>query len=151
MFLTAFMTMSSILCLPVPKDEVWGVAYKISQEQENTVCEQLDYREKGGYEKTNVTFYPLESTVLPFDLDIYIGSKDNPYYLGPASIKDIARQIYSSQGPSGHNVEYLLQLAEAMKTIAPGIHDKHLFELEAEVKSLSTSNGCRSSCNGTRC
>lgn len=134
------------------EDEVWGVAYKISQDQESMVREQLDYREKGGYEKTNVTFYPLESTVSPFDLDIYIGSKDNPYYLGPASIQDIARQIYSSQGPSGHNVEYLLQLAEAMKTIAPGIDDKHLFELEAEVNSLCTSNGCRSSCNnGTLC
>lgn len=127
------------------------MAYKISQGLESKVCEQLDYREKGGYEKTNVTFYPLEKTVLPFDLDIYIGSKDNPYYLGPASIKDIARQIHTSQGPSGHNVEYLLQLAEAMKTIAPTINDKHLFELEAEVKSLSTCNGCRPSCNGTQC
>lgn len=122
-------------------NEVWGVAYEIPGKLEESVSEHLDYREKGGYEKARVTFYPLSDSVSPFDLDIYIGSKDNPFYLGPASIKDIAIQIYSSEGPSGHNVEYLFQLAAAMRSIAPGVHDKHLFELEAEVKKLCSANG----------
>lgn len=39
-------------------------------------------------------------------------------------------------GPSGANSEYLLNLAEALREIAPESHDEHLFELEHKVKEL---------------
>ena len=72
-----------------------------------------------------------------FELDIYIGTADNPYFLGPASVREIAGQIYRSCGPSGRNTEYLFRLAEATKAIAPpGVADLHLDELEAAVRQL---------------
>lgn len=99
----------------------------------------LDYREKDGYEAISVLFHPHSETVDPFELLIYIGGESNPFYAGPANLEDIARQIFTSVGPSGANTEYLFKLAEAMKTIVPEEkqkHDQHLYELERLVKKM---------------
>ncbi|XP_043249994.1 putative glutathione-specific gamma-glutamylcyclotransferase 2 [Colletes gigas] len=145
-------------------DEVWGIAYKISSRNINKVVKHLDYREKGGYERKSVLFYPsysienigshllandapqgnLKNTKLlpttlddkPFYITIYIGGKDNPNYAGIEDIPTIAKQILVSHGPSGANTEYLYELASAMRIIAPGIYDNHLFTLESTVRKL---------------
>jgi hypothetical protein len=41
-----------------------------------------------------------------------------------------------SLGPSGPNSEYLLNLASALRTIAPNAHDAHLFDLEERLLEL---------------
>lgn len=145
-------------------DEVWGIAYKISSEDINKVVKHLDYREKGGYERKNVLFYPsysienIESYLLanntsqsnlenakllpttlnntPMYITIYIGGENNPNYAGVEDISTIAKQILVSHGSSGANTEYLYKLASAMRVIAPGIYDDHLFTLESAVKAL---------------
>lgn len=68
---------------------------------------------------------------------VYIGTTDNEAYVGPAPAKEIAQQIYDTIGPSGPNLEYLLNLAEALREISPGVRDDHVFELEALVKDIS--------------
>lgn len=98
--------------------------------------EYLDYREKDGYEQKTVTFYPLNDKIRPFELQIYIADKNNPFYVGPAPLEDIAYQISTSKGPSGRNDDYLFQLAETMRILVPDIYDDHLYELEALVKKL---------------
>lgn len=148
------------------KDEVWGLAYKISNENIDNVVNHLDFREKGGYEKKTVLFYPCNlsksiqsnlytdvfsnefpknlssvslsttSDEMPFCLTIYIGDENNPNYAGTENIDTIARHILVSCGISGSNTEYLYKLASAMRTIAPGIQDDHLFALEKIVKQL---------------
>ena len=115
---------------------MWGVAYEIPSEEEENVRAHLDHREKGGYESITVTFNPQDERVMPFDLDIYIGSQENPFYLGPADLDEMALQIYEREGPSGKNMDYLLQLAAAMRQLAPGVHDEHLFCLETKVRQL---------------
>lgn len=156
-------------------DQVWGLAYKISSENIDNVVHHLDFREKDGYEKKTVLFYPCDlsknveecsssssnlndnhvslndlSTINhqaslssnseqdppPFYLTIYIGEEDNPNYAGMENIDTIARHILISRGISGFNTEYLYKLASAMRTIAPGIQDEHLFTLERAVKKL---------------
>lgn len=67
---------------------------------------------------------------------VYIGTTDNEAYVGPASAQQIAQQIYETVGPSGPNSEYLLNLAEALREISPGVRDDHVFELEALVKEI---------------
>ena len=41
--------------------------------------------------------------------------------------------MVSSTGPSGHNVEYLLKLAEWMHAALPDVWDDHLFTIEQQV------------------
>ena len=54
---------------------VWGIAYKISESDKESVICHLDYREKGGYDRTPLNFYPKDETKQPFELDIYLGKK----------------------------------------------------------------------------
>lgn len=149
------------------EDEVWGLAYKISSENIDNVVNHLDFREKGGYEKKTVLFYPCDPSKYvesssntnplsndsskmslspasfstrteeaPFYLTIYIGDEKNPNYAGTENIDTIAMHILVSHGISGSNTEYLYKLASAMRTIAPGVQDEHLFALEKIVKQL---------------
>ncbi|XP_015108808.1 putative glutathione-specific gamma-glutamylcyclotransferase 2 [Diachasma alloeum] len=156
----------TLLSTSDPSDEVWGVAYKISNENIENVVNHLDFREKGGYQRKKMLFYPSRpvqkidpssldnspennvnshpvvpatptpSEELPFQLTIYIGTEDNPNYAGVESIETIASHIIEAHGPSGANTEYLYKLAMAMRIIAPGVHDEHLFALEGAVKKL---------------
>ena len=57
-------------------------------------------------------------------------------YLGPAPLTDIAKQIVTSKGPSGCNTEYVLNLAQEMRRIAPGVEDRHLFSLEGHIREI---------------
>jgi cation transport regulator ChaC len=143
----------SCFCIPF-QAQVWGVAYEIAEEDEEFVTKQLDIREKNGYDKVTVKFYPAdpENNKLaesvhdcsqcsplprePFDLVIYVGTEDNEYFAGAADIESIAQQIVGSVGPSGSNTEYLYKLASAMRLLAPGVQDDHLFALEEAVQRL---------------
>ncbi len=103
-----------------------GIAYLI----EHDVFDHLDHREKNGYERIDVT--------LSFEQDsapgvAYIAAPGNFAFLGAAPMASIAKQISISHGPSGSNLEYLLQLAAALREI--DADDPHVFELEALVKA----------------
>ncbi|CAG9858675.1 unnamed protein product [Phyllotreta striolata] len=116
--------------------KVYGVAYKIRDAEIQDVVDHLDYREKGGYEKTVLKFYPLSKDKQPFDITIYLGDHNNFNYGGPAELKEIAKQIVNSSGPSGPNIEYLFNLANSMRVFFPQVHDEHLFELEKHCLNL---------------
>ncbi len=120
---------------------MWGVAYEIPPEEEADVRAHLDFREKDGYRAVCVTFHPEDNRLESFDLEIYVGNEDNPFYLGPAELEDIAHQIYHSEGPSGKNTEYLFELAEAMRQLVPHVRDDHLYNLEQHVRKLCEANG----------
>lgn len=121
------------------EDEVWGCAYQIADKNIQSVTEHLDQRERGGYERVDVLFYPFDDLLNkenPFYLSIYIGHENNPNYSGYEDISTLAKYIVKSAGASGRNIEYLYNLAAAMRRIAPRINDEHLFELEYTVKKI---------------
>ena len=51
-----------------------------------------------------------------------------PAWLGPAPEADMVEQIRRSAGPSGANIDYLRELAAALRDL--GIDDTHVFTLE---------------------
>ena len=59
---------------------------------------------------------------------VYIAPVGNHAYLGPAPGNEMVEQIRRSAGPSGTNMEYLRELAAALREL--GIDDPHVFGLE---------------------
>lgn len=119
--------------------KVFGMGYKISAEDTKEVLTHLDYREKNGYSREIVKFYPYpyNQEIKPIDILLYIGTKDNPSYAGHISdLNVIAKQIFHSRGPSGDNREYVYRLAEAMRKLYPNERDEHLFTLESILKKM---------------
>lgn len=114
-----------------------GVAYLVTSD----VFDHLDFREKNGYLRLN--------TRLTFDGGeharglVYIALENNPAFLGPASEEEIARHIVRSQGPSGHNADYLIGLADALREMS--VHDPHVFAVEEYLQRLQNDRTHRGS------
>lgn len=127
------------------RDTVWGCAYEISGE---TAIPYLTNREckLGGYMTKFVMFYPKEPDVStarvvePFTVMLYIATPKNDLWLGDAPLHEIATQITECSGESGHNVEYVIRLAEFMRDHIPGVVDDHLFTLEYLVRARIKQN-----------
>uniref|UniRef100_A0A034VMJ8 glutathione-specific gamma-glutamylcyclotransferase n=1 Tax=Bactrocera dorsalis TaxID=27457 RepID=A0A034VMJ8_BACDO len=113
----------------------WGCAYKITG---STALEYLKQREckLGGYIVLETKFFPrVASFDTPFSGEavpvlVYVATPDNCHWLGDDTADNIAEQIVNCRGPSGHNVEYLLRLADFIREEIPDVVDPHLFELE---------------------
>ena len=122
-----------------PQEQCWGVAFQVHPCNVQDILVYLDHREKGGYSTHRVTFYPQEESTHskhPFTVLVYIATESNPEYLGPAPTDTIARQVIGSRGPSGCNLQYVVELMQAMRKIATTVHDRHLVDLEVEIRRL---------------
>jgi cation transport regulator ChaC len=102
----------------------YGRAYLIDQ----AVFEHLDRREINGYQRHRVSimFDDGETSGV-----MYVASRSNPAFLGDAPPNEMVDQIRRAAGQSGTNVEYVLELARALREL--GESDAHVFELEQRV------------------
>lgn len=103
-----------------------GIAYRLT----GATFAQLDYREKNGYLRLATTLH-LDRDGEAVQGLIYLATPNNPAFLGPAPAAVIARQIAAAQGPSGTNLDYLLDLDAALRAL--GTRDPHVDELIAEL------------------
>ncbi|XP_049807152.1 putative glutathione-specific gamma-glutamylcyclotransferase 2 [Schistocerca nitens] len=111
--------------------EVWGCAFLVRGEAALPYLKDREC-ELGGYRTLVANFEPRRADRPAFPVLLYVATPDNRHWLGDAPLPDMARHIASSSGASGHNVEYVLRLAQFVRTIAPG-SDEELFELERLV------------------
>ena len=103
-----------------------GVAYLVDESAAEATFAGLDHREKNGYERHAVRLeFRAGGTA---DGVVYIAPAGNRAWLGPAPVDDMVEQIRRSAGPSGANIDYLRELAVALRELA--IDDPHVFELE---------------------
>lgn len=116
-----------VTLVPIEGEVCDGVGYLVEED----VFTHLDEREKNGYVRHEVR--------LEFDLDdalgvVYIAPRDNHAFLGAAPPDEIAAHIHRSVGPSGRNLDYLLELAQALREL--DANDPHVFDLERRVRLL---------------
>lgn len=113
--------------IEAPDELCWGRAYLIEADSRESVIAHLDYREKGGYALREVELaFPADGAAREPGL-LYIATPGNPNWLGDAPVEAIAEQVLRSTGPSGDNVEYVVELARALRDI--GADDPHVFAL----------------------
>ena len=109
-----------------------GMAYLIEAHTVVETFEQLDHREKNGYERIVTELHLHDGRAVPGL--VYIAPVNNFAYLGEADLHDIATQILYSEGPSGRNIDYLLALADALRQL--NADDDHVFELESRALAM---------------
>lgn len=126
---------------------VYGLSYAISGDAAIPYLSKREC-ELGGYITQFTDFHTRKGQIIKVLL--YVATPKNPLWLGDGRTEDIARQIVQSSGPSGHNVEYLIRLANFMREHFPEHYDHHLFNLERDVLSIvNEENMCLEDLMGT--
>ncbi|AQK64552.1 E2F transcription factor-like E2FE [Zea mays] len=99
----------------------------------------LERRECEYDQKISIDFYkegdPLKPAVT--GVLVFISTPDpigNKYYLGPAPLQDMARQIATANGPTGYNRDYLFSMEKALAIISH--EDDSILELANEVRKV---------------
>ena len=113
-----------------------GRVFGISNEHVEQTLTDLDYREKNGYQRQTLSVHAEGLGEL--DALTYIAPENNTAWLGHASNQAIAEQIYRSEGPSGSNKDYVLELHKALQN--DSIHDAHVIDIASSVYALDGSN-----------
>nr|OQO15454.1 hypothetical protein B0A51_16794 [Rachicladosporium sp. CCFEE 5018] len=141
---------------PSAPPQVQGAAYRIPSRHVAEVKAYLDIREINGYSMHYTPFHVFTSgretstgsmvdensrPVTPIQCLVYIGTPDNPQFLGPQDPQALAERIAMCRGPSGENREYLFMLEEALRGLhggeeRDGVVDEHVTDLAARVRAL---------------
>jgi cation transport regulator ChaC len=116
----------------------WGVAFRVASHERERVLARLDHRERGGFDRHEVTVKLDEHRDEAAAAEevcalVYRATPENPNYLGPAPLREIAAQVRRCQGPSGANAEYVIELATALQAL--GATDEHVFELASLIEA----------------
>ena len=119
--------------------QVWGVVYHFIPAKRPEVMEYLGVREINGYTTDKVLFHPSDGSSA-FLASVYIGTAGNPQFLGPQDPQELARKIVESSGPSGPNLEYLLNLQTALNGVSSSSRDDHIDDLVRRTKRLMDSD-----------
>ncbi|KAJ6828848.1 gamma-glutamylcyclotransferase 2-2-like [Iris pallida] len=119
----------------------WGAAYCVKGgiEKERAAMQYLERRECEYDTKASVDFYKEGDVLTPSVTGVLVftstpDKESNKYYLGPAPLEEMARQIATATGPCGNNREYLFLLEKAMFDIDH--EDDYVIELANEVRRV---------------
>jgi cation transport regulator ChaC len=117
----------------VADEAAWcaGAAYRVDPDHAARVLDDLDHRERGGYERRGVVIETERAGERLAGLT-WVAAPGNGNYLGPAPLPEIAAQVRRSRGPSGDNREYVLRLAACLRELEQ--EDAHVFALEALLR-----------------
>lgn len=124
-----------VVTLVARQDEItWGRVYRIPVAKSARILEVLDIREQGGYDRLHIPVYREGGVVVAEEALVYRATEENPEFLGEDEVAKMAKQILGSVGPSGTNIEYLLELHDALKML--NVQDQHIDDLVRAVRAL---------------
>lgn len=123
-----------VTLVPEAGASTWGCVFRPEPSVVPDVLRDLDVREKGGYARFVEEVAVLDAPFPTVRALVYVATEDNPNFAGPADPRAIAEQIVRSVGPSGPNVEYLLELDAALG--AMGVSDPHVRQLAELVRAM---------------
>lgn len=119
----------------------WGIAYCVKGgiDKERKAMQYLERRECEYDQKISVDFFKEGDSLKPAvtNVLVFVSTPDpigNKYYLGPAPLKDMARQIATANGPNGYNRDYLFNMEKALASISH--EDDAIIELANEVRMV---------------
>jgi cation transport regulator ChaC len=121
-----------VTLVPAPGEACWGRAYLLDPATQDQVLAHLDHREKGGYERLQLPLYFDETCWV--EGTTYHATAANPNYLGEAGLAEIVTQVASAFGPSGRNIDYVLQLDLALAEM--GASDEHVTRIAAALREM---------------
>ena len=104
-----------VLTLVESPGAVWGMAYAIARAAWPATEVALELREQQGYARLAVELGlaagehagPVVETVTGL---LYVATAANPYFIGPEPLDITADVVRRSHGPSGSNLDYVLEL-----------------------------------------
>ncbi|TMQ02791.1 MAG: gamma-glutamylcyclotransferase [Deltaproteobacteria bacterium] len=123
----------------VPGDgAVWGMAYAIARDAWPDIEAALEVREQGGYARVTIDIGlaageqagRVVETVAGL---LYIATPANPQFIGPEPLEVTADIVRRSHGPSGSNVDYVLELDRALHAF--GAADPDVSALAERVRA----------------
>ena len=108
-----------------------GVAFQVGLDQIPDILTALDHRESGGYMR--VTRPVQLAGGREVIAHVYIADEANPHFMGPAPMEVMVEHIRRSRGPSGANIDYVLNLQQILES--EGIVDGHVRGLAAALRA----------------
>ena len=106
--------------------------FRVPGDDAETVLARLDHREKNGYERHALE---LQTPTGSLEALVYVAVPGNFAWLGEAHESVLARQIHQASGPSGANLDYLLELDLALREL--GAHDIHVRALAEIIENMA--------------
>jgi cation transport regulator ChaC len=108
-----------VLTLVEAKGAVWGAAYAIGRAEWPAIEAALEVREQQGYARLTVDLglaggEQAGGVVETVSGLVYLATPANPYFIGPEPLEATAEIVRRSRGPSGSNVDYVLELERAL-------------------------------------
>ena len=113
-----------VTLLASPGNVCGGAAFRIDPVNADAILAQLDEREIAGFERVHVPLLEAAHGVAFGEGITWIAGDANPHFLGPLPEEAIAAHVRRSHGPSGANLDYVLQLAAALRELE--IDDRHV-------------------------
>jgi cation transport regulator ChaC len=126
-----------VLTLVESEGGVWGMAYAIERATWPQTEAALEVREQQGYARLTIDIglapgeqagHVVES-VAGF---LYVATPANPYFIGPEPLEVTADVVRRSHGPSGSNIDYVLELDRTLT--AMGAADPEVSALAERVR-----------------
>jgi cation transport protein ChaC len=126
-----------VLTLVESDRAVWGMAYAIARAAWPNTEAALELREQQGYARLTIDLGlaagehagPVVETVAGL---LYVATPANPYFIGPEPLEVTADVVRRSRGPSGSNVDYVLELDRTLT--AMGAADPDVSALAAHLR-----------------